>query len=569
MLRHANVTANGTPFTSREPGERSQVRALADGYVERFAELDPVHGTFWGFEGHDDRWSDLSPAGWEASRHLLVDTLEQARAATPLDERDRIALEVLRERVRVDLDLLDAGQVQLGLSTLGGHHTMMRDIFDFMPRDTDAAWEAIRCRLVGIAAALRDLRRTSTDLAARGVVGLRAQALSCAAQCAAWSAADGCFAELAAERDDEQLDDAARTAAAAFHEHARWLRDEYAPIADPADGIGREPYELQARYNTGSDLDLDETYRWGWDELRRIEERMAVLADRVLPGAGRPEWVAAIESDAAYTVADADAFIEWSCDTIARTFDELDGRVFDIPDVLRRCESMRVPSDLAADSYYTAPTEDFSRPGMVWHPVDGRERIPLWHALSTLHHEGVPGHHLQLGSVMYRAEALTRFQRLGVYIPAHGEGWALYAERLMYELGHLDDPVYELGYLLNQELRAARVVLDIGLHCAMEIPRDQRFHPGERWTRHLASEFLSLHTAYDEQQVRIEVDRYIGLPGQAIAYKVGERVWLDGRAAVQQRLGAGFDLKSFHTWALDLGPMGLDMLTREFASFGS
>lgn len=568
MLRQANVTAPIDPSTAGTPTAISDVRALADGFIERVAQLDPIHGTFWGVEGVDDRWGDLSPAGWSAARDLTVDTLRRADAVTPRDDRDRIALAVLRERLALDLDMLDAGQSQLGLSTFTGHHTMMRDIFDFMPRDGDAGWDAIRHRLLGVADALRGLRATTMELAKRDVVGLRVQALVCADQCESWAAEDGCFAALVGERGDPALDDAARAAAAAFGEHGRWLRDEYTPLADPSAGIGRERYELQVRSNTGRELDLDETYRWGWDELRRIEDRMATLAEQVHPGASRPEWIAAIESDPAYTVPDADAFVGWSRDTIDRTFDELDGRVFDIPDVLRRCESMRVPSDLAADSYYTAPTEDFSRPGMVWHPVEGREQVPLWHALSTLHHEGVPGHHLQLGSVMYRADVLTRFQRLWVYIPAHGEGWALYAERLMHELGYLDDPVYELGYLLNQELRAARVVLDIGLHCGMDVPSDERFHPGERWSRALATEFLSLHTAYDEQQVRNEVDRYVGMPAQAISYKVGERVWLEGREAVKRRLGASFDLKAFHTWALDIGPMGLDLLAREFDSFG-
>jgi uncharacterized protein (DUF885 family) len=563
------VTAPSDHTSAVAPNAPSEVRALADGFIERIAELIPVYGTFWGLEGLDDRWSDLSPAGCAQSRELLADTLRRTRDVTPVDDRDRIALAVLRERLEVDLAMVDDGESQLGLGTFTGHHTMIRDIFDFMPRETDEAWESIRRRLLGVGETLRGLRTTSMELAARGVVGLRVQALVCADQCTSWAAQDGTFASLVSERQDPALDDAAAAAVAAFAEHGRWLREEYAPLANPNDGVGRDRYELYARASTGRHLDLDDTYRWGWDELRRIEDRMGTLARRLLPGASRPEWIAAIESNPAYTVPDADAFIAWSRDTIDRTFDELDGRVFDIPGALRRCDSMRVPSDLAADSYYTAPTEDFSRPGMVWHPVDGREQLPLWHALSTLHHEGVPGHHLQLGSVMLRADVLTRFQRLWVYVPAHGEGWALYAERLMHELGHLADPVYELGYLVNQELRAARVVLDIGLHCDMEIPRDQPFHPGARWSRALADEFLALHTAYDASQVRSEVARYVGAPAQAITYKVGERVWLQGRDHVKRRLGAAFDLKAFHTWALDLGPMGLDLLDREFAAFGA
>ena len=241
--------------------------------------------------------------------------------------------------------------------------------------------------------------------------------------------------------------------------------------------------------------------------------------------------------------------------------------MFDIPDVLRRCGSMRIPFDLAGDAYYTPPNEDFSRPGLVWHPIDGREHFPLWHALSTLYHESVPGHHLQLGQMMYRADTLTRFQRIGVYISGHGEGWALYAERLMRELGYLEEPPYELGWLVNQALRAARVVVDIGLHCQMPIPDGEAFHPGEQWTADLATEFLAANTAYDLTQARGEVDRYLGMPAQAISYKVGERVFVEGRHRVERRLGDRFDLKRFHMQVLDQGAMGLDQLAAEFDHF--
>jgi uncharacterized protein (DUF885 family) len=319
--------------------------------------------------------------------------------------------------------------------------------------------------------------------------------------------------------------------------------------------------------HNGIDLDLDDAYRWGWHELNRIAARMDAIARSELPNGSRAEYVELIEHDPRYTVPDADAYIAWSDETIAATFDELDGTVFDIPDVLRQCQSMRIPSDVAGDAYYTQPSEDFSRPGQIWHPVEGRTHLPLWHALSTLYHESVPGHHLQVGQMQHLADTLTRFQRVGVYISGHGEGWALYAERLMHELGYLSEPPYELGWLANQALRAARVVVDIGIHCHIPIPADETFHPGEQWTADLATEFLVLHTAYDAAGARVEVDRYIGTPAQAISYKIGERVFIEGRERVQRRLGDGFDLKRFHTQTLDQGAMGLAQLAAEFDRF--
>jgi uncharacterized protein (DUF885 family) len=229
---------------------------------------------------------------------------------------------------------------------------------------------------------------------------------------------------------------------------------------------------------------------------------------------------------------------------------------------------MPAPAGGPNTAYYTTPSEDFSRPGQIWHPVSGKTHFPLWEALSTTYHESAPGHHLQLAQMMYQAQSLTRFQRLGVIIAGHGEGWALYAERLMHELGYLDDPAYELGWLTGQALRAARVILDIGLHCEMRIPDDERFHPGETWRAELALPFLLERTGQPIEYLSSEVDRYLGMPGQAISYKVGERVWLEGRARARRRLGPAFDLKHFHRVVLDWGAMGLDQLRVELDRYG-
>jgi uncharacterized protein (DUF885 family) len=248
---------------------------------------------------------------------------------------------------------------------------------------------------------------------------------------------------------------------------------------------------------------------------------------------------------------------------------ELDGEHFDIPEPLRTCRVVAIPPGGPRQTYYTPPSEDFSRPGQTWVPVDGRSEFSLWDALSIAYHEGSPGHHLQLAQMMLRAESLTRFQRMGVIIAGHGEGWALYAERLMLELGYLDDPAYELGFLVGQALRAARVILDIGLHCEMPIPAHEQFHPGETWRADLVLPFLRDRTGYSEDYLSPEVYRYLGMPAQAISYKVGERVWLDGRDRARRRLGDKFDARRFHSEMLDAGAMGLDLLRDELDRFGT
>ncbi len=536
---------------------------LSDQYIVESAALDPMLASFWGIPGHDDMITDYSPDGWDARLELQRKTIRSLSEIDPRGRSDRIAIEVMRERVQAELDLIESGEYHRWLSVLNSHHEYVRDIFDFMPRQSDQDWLNVRTRLVAVPTALDKLRASFLYAAEKGQVAARRQALACGGQCEVWGSPDGYFAELVKACESLDLSIEAQGAAEAFVEFGHWLRSDYAAIATPRDPVGAERYRLFARYHNGTDLDLDETYQWGWEELNNIETRISSLVERILPGASRDECIEQLKNDPRYVVHGADNFLAWSQDVIDRTIDDLDGKYFQIAEPLRRCQAMAAPAGGPDATYYTPPTEDFSRPGQIWHPVAGKDHFPLWEALSTEYHESAPGHHLQLAQMMYQAESLTRFQRLGVAISGHGEGWALYAERLMHELGYLDDPVYELGWLAGQALRAARVIVDIGLHCELRIPSNERFHPGERWRSELGLPFLLERTGYPADHLKSEVDRYLGMPGQAISYKVGERVWLQGRDRARQRLGSKFDLKRFHQVVLDMGAMGLDQLSAE------
>jgi uncharacterized protein (DUF885 family) len=186
--------------------------------------------------------------------------------------------------------------------------------------------------------------------------------------------------------------------------------------------------------------------------------------------------------------------------------------------------------------------------------------------VSTWYHEGVPGHHLQLAEWLVVADGLSRYQTTLGLISANAEGWALYAERLMDELGFFDDPGRRLGFLVGQQLRAVRVVIDIGMHNELRIPVGQPFHPGERWTPGLGHEFLLANGGSDTGFLASEIVRYLGIPGQAIGYKLGERAWLAGRDDARRRRGADFDLKAWHMAALGQGSLGLDDLRPELAA---
>ena len=236
----------------------------------------------------------------------------------------------------------------------------------------------------------------------------------------------------------------------------------------------------------------------------------------------------------------------------------LAGTHFDIPDAIRTLECRIAPTQQGG-IYYTAPSEDLlTRPGRMWWSVPaGITQFSTWRELTTVYHEGVPGHHLQIAQTTLRRELLNRWRRLGSWVSGHGEGWALYAERLMADLGFLDDPADLLGMLDSQSFRAARVVIDIGVHCRLPAPAQVG---GGAWDYDKAWAYLGEHVALAEGFRRFELDRYLGWPGQAPSYKLGERIWLQLREEAKARQGADFDLKAFHRSALDVGSVGLDVL---------
>jgi uncharacterized protein (DUF885 family) len=546
----------------------SEVYDIADRYVEQIAALDPCTATGAGIAGHDHEMTDYSPAAIATRVQLSRDTIGMLEGAPKKTDADRVAAEVMRDRLQRDIDFYEAKEDLRPLRIIGSPIQVARQVFDLMPYDTDADWDTAAERMSKVPDAVASIEATLRAGVAEGVVAARRQALACATQADAWGGEQPFFKNLAAKRpDDTSLAAAADAATNAYAQLGKYLRDEYAPVADPRDPVGRDRYRLFAAAFNGIDLDLDETYAWGVDELHRIEEQMRRVAERIRPGASIDEAIAVLDDDPDRSIEGVDEFRQWNQDLIDRTIAEMDGTHFDIAEPLHRCEAMIAAPGSAAAMYYTPPSEDFSRPGRTWYPTLGTTRFPLWKEVSTCYHEAVPGHHLQVAQVKYLAGTLSRFQRSFGFVSGHGEGWALYAERLMGELGYLENPDYEMGMLAAQAMRAVRVVVDIGMHCEMTIPAHERYHPGETWTPELALPFVVERSRFPEQFMRSEVDRYLGWPGQAISYKVGEKVWLDARNAAKRRKGADFDLKAFHTYALDLGGMGLGLLQEELARF--
>ncbi|MGP8161785.1 MAG: DUF885 domain-containing protein [Candidatus Dormibacteria bacterium] len=554
---------------------RSPVYELCDAYVERLAAADPAMATQRGLLGHDAELTDYSPEGAASRTDLDRSTLRELRTLPVEGSHDRVAAALLSGWLESRLALDEAGETQRTLSVLGSPWQSIRQVFDLMPHESAQDWETIAARLERVPGSLRGLRASLEETTRRQMPPARRQVLACAEQGSTWAGEKGgasFFAELVGRYggDDgglrRRLAAAATAAAGAYADAAGWMRGELAPSALQSDAVGSDRYALAARQHLGASIDPLETYAWGWEEVRRLEAEMAGEATRIIPDASLTDVIDLLESDPARAVHGEDALRVFLQDLMDRTIADLDGTHFDIPAPLTKVEAMIAPPGGAAAPYYTGPAEDFSRPGRTWYPTQGRTVFPLWGEVTTCYHEGVPGHHLQVGQVRYRKDRLTRFQRIA-WISGHGEGWALYAERLMDELGYVERPEYRLGFLHAQLLRAIRVVLDIGMHLELRIPVEERFHPAEMWTPELGREFLFTRICSPRDFLASELDRYLGRPGQAIAYKVGERVWLGARDEAKRRLGPAFDLKSFHGAALDLGPLGLDRLAAECAAW--
>jgi uncharacterized protein (DUF885 family) len=206
--------------------------------------------------------------------------------------------------------------------------------------------------------------------------------------------------------------------------------------------------------------------------------------------------------------------------------------------------------------YYTGPSDDFSRPGRMWWSVPvGETEFSTWRETTTVYHEGVPGITSRSGRPSSTADQLNTWRRQLAGTSGHAEGWALYAERLMQELGYLDDPGDRLGMLDAQRMRAARVVLDLGVHLGKP-----RLDGTGTWDFDYALAFFRANCHESAPSTLFEVNRYFGWPGQAPSYKVGQRIWEGIRDEAAAREGAAFDIRDFHRRALALGGVGLDTL---------
>ena len=545
----------------------SQIDQIANRWVETITKLSPSFATGVGSPIGADKLDDFSPEANENYVQEAKKVLTELNAATVSDETDQVTLDAMTADLSLTLEMHEARLYRRNLNVIASPAQGIRDVFDLSPTATEADWKNLLSRMNAVAGALAGYQKSLQEGIDAKDTPAKRQVVANIEQAQAIADENGFFVKFAesAKADSGDLPEslkselvkAARNATAAYGEFAKFLQQELLPNASGVDAIGRERYELFSRAFLGAKIDLDATYQWGIEELARVVAEQTEIANQIKPGATIDEAVKFLDEDPSRKLHGTDALQKWMQNKSDEAIASLSGTHFEIAEKMKTLECMIAPTQ-SGGIYYTPPTDDFSRPGRMWWSVPpGVTEFNTWRELTTVYHEGVPGHHLQVAQAVFNKDDLNDWRRNVSWTSGHGEGWALYAERLMLDLGYLDDPGDRLGMLDGQRMRAARVVLDLGVHLSKP-----KLNGEGVWDYDYALDFMLKNVNMPKEFVTFEVNRYFGWPGQAPSYKVGQRIWEQIRDEVKAKEGASFDIKAFHKKALNLGGLGLDSLRK-------
>lgn len=542
---------------------------LASHLVDDYAAACPVQASMAGVPGVFDGWNDYSPEGGTEVRRILAGFRDRlVRLPAPRDRFGELARRVVGDFIDEQLDYFDSRDNLLDLNNIESPFQHLRVVFDVMDTTAEGGWEAVAKRLETIDRPFKGYRVALEEGGRRGLVPAQRQVKATIAQARAHASPESSLHSILSTYDASGgKDRALRARLAGGVDHARASYAQFAEFlesffakATPKDAVGRERYARAAKAFLGADIDLEETYAWGFEEVASIEASMARIASRLQPGASTRQVIEALQRSPDQVITDVDRFLDLMRERQERALSELLGTHFDVPQPIRKLEVKLAPEGGPLGAYYIPPSDGFRRPGTVYYAPGSEKRFTLFSEITTAYHEGFPGHHLQCGLQVYLADRLSRLHRLFVVCSGYAEGWALYAEQLMDELGYFDKPEYVLGMHMAKLFRSYRVAADIGMHLGLPIPKSFDYRPGERWQWEHCVELLSQRAFVARDFSESEATRYLGWPGQAISYKVGERVILDLRREMRATLGSAFDLRRFHDAVLGTGSVGLEVL---------
>ena len=543
---------------------------LADRFWEGILELNPTTATFYGDDRYSDRLEDPSEEGRAKARAHMERTAEEAQAipVEGLSTEARITRDMLHVVAELSIEEDDQHLHELRVvDQMGGPQQLLPQMTQFQPADTPERFDAFMARLAAYPAFMRansDILRDglSSGLTAPRIVAERTIAqIERMLEVPIESAIIPSMVQVASEEDREKVRDAVwehvYPADTAFLET---LKGDYLTATREEPGIWSAPngdalYRTAMRSWTTLELDPQEVHQTGLDELDVIEAERREIAQAAGFGDDTRAYRAALDADPANTPGSKAELVERATEDIERAM-ALAPQYFG---VLPRagCDVRPVEEYKEKDApfaYYFPPTPDGSRPGIYYangYDLESRKYTKL---ATTTYHEAAPGHHFQITLEMENPN-LNRFRRLGARMVggAYVEGWGLYSERLADEMGLFRSEAERFGMLDAQAWRAARLVVDTGLHAL-------------RWPRQRSIDFLK-DAGLSETDAVIETDRYICWPGQALTYKIGQREIERLRAELSARDGSHFDLKAFHDAVLGHGSLPLATLARELPNW--
>ncbi|HEY7132460.1 MAG TPA: DUF885 domain-containing protein [Candidatus Limnocylindrales bacterium] len=559
-----------TPGSSTAPS--AALEALAAEAWDGKMAAHPVYATALGDRRFDDRLAPNGPDAQAAEDRRLSGLLARAEAFDPatLSDADQVTRDALVDFLSADLELVRSGLAAWGVDPLDGPQVDFLNIPAFQPvRDLREA-EALAARwhemgpwidrLIGSSREHLADGIAAPDANVRGVVAELDDLLARPAE--EWPLSDPArsLPDALPAADRERIAAQIATAVAdeirpAFARYRAFLADELQPVArgDDRPGLGALPggpdaYARLVRAHTTLDLDPDEIHRIGLQETERIDAEFAELGERLLHTGDRAAIGRRLRSDPLLQFATPTEVFAVAEASLARANAAIPGWFGRLPTA--PCIVVEMGPHEAAHStiaYYRQPAADGTRPGSYYINTTAPETRPRYEAEVLAFHEAVPGHHLQI-AIAQELEGLPAFRRLDG-ATAFVEGWGLYSERLSEEMGLLTGDLDRFGVLSFDAWRACRLVVDTGLHAL-------------GWSRDQAIDFMVDHTALAENNIANEVDRYLAMPGQALAYKLGQRELLRLRDRARDALGPRFDIRGFHDAVLGQGAPGLRTIGR-------
>lgn len=545
------------------------LKKLADEYWEATMESYPTRATSVGDYRFNDRLEDVSEAGrhkWQTRLQGLLSRVRKIRNDS-LPESDRITHELLDRALQDDLLRLECLQHFTPLTPLDGPHIDLPLILVSQPFRNADDYRAYAKRLREFPKFMSDHITNMRKGLALGWASPRITMEKVVPQIRMHLVADPTASEFYAPiREGKNLSEADRPAVEkevreaiasgvipAYLQLLAFVEDEYLDRCREKVGIGslengRSVYDSLANLHTTVRLNADEIHNIGLSETGRLRQAMDDLRKKIGFEGNIDEFIVHMRTDPKQRFQSRDELIAAADGILKRTqplMPKLFGRLPKAECVMKELESYRAATSPVA--YYNPTPEDGSRPGFYYiNTYAPQERLKFTlEALS--YHEAVPGHHLQY-ALDQENQSIPRFRRYGYY-NAYSEGWALYSEKLGYDMGGYTDLYQQFGQLTFEMWRACRLVVDTGMHA-------------KGWSRKEAIDYMARNTPLAMIDIETEIDRYISWPGQALAYKIGELRILALRKEAEQKLGAKFDIRAFHDALLMGGAMPIDMLEK-------